>query len=190
MSTSTAPLGPINAFVASLQNRDGPGWLPDVPASLGDGSAKGLSILRDPGRYTLQSGVLSGDNRDPTTARQLELFGKYRVSLTDVLPWNAYPWFINGKLSSADLDAGAKVLSSLVDLLPSLRGVLLQGNEAAATWDRVVRCRPSLVQQRGLVVARCIHPSPRALICDRIERKARKMRQEDAFRRFGEALAT
>ncbi|MGB8403770.1 MAG: hypothetical protein WCE30_06780 [Mycobacterium sp.] len=184
-----SPAGPINEFVAQLQDHEGRGWLPDVPPNLGDGKAKGLSILRDPGRFTLKSGVLSGENRDPTTARQLELFAKFDISLAHVLPWNAYPWFIDRKPSSADLDAGAKVLSALVDLLPALRGVLLQGNEAAAAWDRVIGWRPRLVEQRGLVVARCIHPSPRALICDQTEREARKKRQENAFRCFGEALS-
>jgi hypothetical protein len=185
-----ARVAPISRFVAQLQNRDGRGWLPDVPPTCGV-DAKVLSVLRDPGKYTLTSGVLSAENRDPTTTAQRALFEL--VSPRDALPWNAHPWYrnITGALRTHGLDTGAEVLADRIDLLPRLRVVLLQGNDAFAAWERVVRSRPRLVEERGIEVLRCFHPSPQALITSNAsERQARKLNRQRAYERVAEVLAT
>ncbi len=185
-----AHVAPINKFVAQLQDRDGRGWMPEIPPTCGGVRARVLTVLRDPGKYTLRSGLLSIENRDPTTTAQMALFDKFGIPYCDVLPWNAYPWYIDRKPAKQELDAGAVVLADLVDLAPHLRVVLLQGNEAAAAWDRVVRSRPRLVEQRGLEVLKCIHPSPQALWTnDATQREARKLKQQRAYERVAKILA-
>lgn len=131
---------PINDFVDSLRDRDRRGWVPCVAPVHGGVEARGLSVLRDPGRMTQEfsgSSFLCIENADPTSARQCELFDAVNVTPSDIMPWNAYPWYINRKPTAAELDAGASVLRDFVKLLPSLRTVLLQGNEAKAAWQRV-----------------------------------------------------
>lgn len=48
----------------------------------------------------------------------------------ELLPWNAYPWYINRKPTTAELDAAAEPLRRLIGLLPRLRVVLLHGGDA------------------------------------------------------------
>jgi hypothetical protein len=50
--------------------------------------------------------------------------------------WNAYPWYINKKPTSPQLDAGVMALHRLVELLPRLRVIILSGVDARHGWDR------------------------------------------------------
>lgn len=58
-------------------------------------------------------------------------------------------------------------------------------------WDRVIKSRPQRVQEGGLEVLTCIHPSPQALRTDdQQQREARKLKQQRAYQRVAEILAT
>jgi hypothetical protein len=136
---ATAPtaihIAPISRFVDSIRDRDGRGWAPYVAPLHGGVDAQVLSILRDPGPATPDgsgSGFLAIENDDPTAERQLLLFESVGSSPRQVLPWHAYPWYFNRKPTGAELDAGAEVIVELLELLPDLRVVLLQGRDAEA----------------------------------------------------------
>ena len=121
-------IAPINEFVASLQNQDDQRWVPEVAPMHGGVDAVVLTLLRDPGPKTQEdrgSGFLCVENDDPTAERQCELFDQYGISPRSVLPWNAYPWYINRAPRAVERDAGAVVLGELIDLMPRLRVVLL-----------------------------------------------------------------
>ena len=156
--------------------------------------AKVLSILRDPGPATrsgVGSGFLCTENDDQTAENQTNLFAEYGIDPRDVLPWNAYPWYINAAPGSAQLDEGAAVLCALIDMLPDLRVVLLQGKESEAAWKRVLRLRPSLPADRNLAVAASIHPSRQALWTDKPDvRQARLDKQREAYELVADTLKT
>jgi hypothetical protein len=189
----TAPhIAPINAFVDSIRRQDGRGWVPYVAPMHGGIDAEVLSILRDPGPATqndVGSGFLCVENDDPTAERQLRLFESVGISPRQVLPWNAYPWYVNRAPSASERDAGAAVIVDLLKLLPNLRVVLLQGRDAEAGWKRVVRRLPEPIEERGVSVVATIHPGRQALFTPDPEERARRLaRQERAFEIVGELV--
>ena len=177
-----AHIAPINDFVATLQDPGGRGWVPEVAPMHGGVDAAVLSVLRDPGRKTLEgtgSSFLCIENDDPTAERQWNLFDEFGIPVRQVLPWNAYPWFIDRAPRAAEREEGARVLADLIGVLPDLLVVLLQGNDAVDTWRRVEKVRPDLVKERKLEVVESIHPGQQALwTADPEEREARKAKQQ------------
>lgn len=159
-----AHIAPINEFVGTLQNLDGRGWLPEVAPLHGGIDARVLSILRDPGPKTLDDGGGSGflcvENDDPTAETQAQLFSDRGIPLRTVLPWNAYPWYIDRKPRADELELGAEVLGRLVDLVPTLRVVLLQGKDAESVWKRLQKQRPSLQRNAFDRVAELLQAPP------------------------------
>lgn len=187
-------IAPINQFVASLQDPANNLWLPEVAPIHGGTDALVLSILRDPGPKTqvgCGSGFLCIENDDPTAERQLELFERHGISPREVLPWNAYPWYINRAPNASELNAGAGVLRKLIDLLPQCRVVLLQGTHAVDVWRRVLKLGPTLQQDRNLEAVESIHPGRQALWTrDPAERQARINKQFAAYARVAAIIAT
>ncbi|WP_395242837.1 uracil-DNA glycosylase [Agromyces sp. MMS24-K17] len=182
-----AHIAPINAFVDAIRDRDGRGWVPYVAPMHGGVDARVLSILRDPGPATqsdVGSGFVAVENDDPTAERQAILFAEVGLDPRSVLPWNAYPWYINAAPNAEQSQAGAEVLVELLRLLPDLRVVLLQGRDAEAGWRRVERLRPGIADELQLSVLSTIHPGRQALFTpDPAERARRVAHQEATFRR-------
>ncbi|MFV8243426.1 hypothetical protein [Mycolicibacterium peregrinum] len=76
----------------------------------------GTDALVIPGHKTQDGtglGFLCIENDDPTAQRQLELFELHAISPRSVLPWNAYPWYINRAPNAAERATGAAVLLRL-----------------------------------------------------------------------------
>jgi hypothetical protein len=184
---------PINELVDRLRNPDSGLWAPYVAPMHGGINTRVLSVLRDPGPKTQDmggSGFLCVENDDPTAENQAELFDRFGIQASDVLPWNAYPWYINRAPNAAELDAGAVVLLKLLPLVPALRVVLLQGRDAAAGWRRVVKKAPKLVADRRLTVLECIHPGRQALWTpDPAVRQQRLQQRDAAYARVARTLA-
>ncbi|NEM90881.1 uracil-DNA glycosylase [Galbitalea soli] len=172
-------------MVDSIRDRDGRGWAPYVAPLHGGIDAQVLSILRDPGPATqagVGSGFLAVENDDPTAERQMVLFESAGIRPRQVLPWNAYPWYVNRAPSAAELEAGAEVIVELLELLPELRVILLQGRDAEAGWKRAARRLPAPIEERGVRVVATIHPGRQALFTpDCVERARRVAHQESAF---------
>lgn len=184
-------IAPINVMVGALRGHDGRGWMPEVAPLHGGIDAQVLSILRDPGPGTQAdsgSGFLCVENDDPTAQTQCELFEEYGIPLRTVLPWNAYPWYINSKPKAAQLERGAEVLEQLIALVPTLKVVLLQGNDAEDAWKRLMK-RPTFHLNDGIRVVKSIHPGRQALWTpDETVREAREKLQRDAFEQVAHAL--
>ncbi|GAA0265520.1 uracil-DNA glycosylase [Cryptosporangium japonicum] len=177
---------PVNELVDELRAVRGRGWVPYVAPWHGGSEARVLSVLRDPGKKTLAaggSGFLCIENDDESAKRQAELFEAVGVSPRDITPWNAYPWYIDAKPTAEQLLLGVPPLLRLIALMPDLRVVLLQGNDAQESWDLLVKREPRLVRERGLVVVRTYHPSPKAIWHkDAVERRRR---EEDRRTKYG-----
>lgn len=183
---------PINEFVDSLRDKDGRGWLPHVAPAHGGIHARVLSVLRDPGPKT-QEGVGSGflciENDDPTAQRQAEAFAAVGIQLSDITPWNAYPWYINRAPTGAERQAGVDPLVRLIELLPRLRVVFLQGNDAKDTWRRVLTRYPTIERTRGLTTVATYHPGQQALWSrDPAVREQRIRHRLNAYQQVADAM--
>ncbi len=157
---------PINCFVEELRKFPGRGEVPYVAPMYGGINAKLLSVLSDPGPKTRAkegSGFLSMENDDPSAERICNLFGMAGIHASDVMPWNAYPWYINRAPKVAELNAGVEPLKRMLDLLPKLRVVMLLGGSAHASWKKLIRSYPDIVVSRGLHVIKTYHTGRQAL---------------------------
>jgi hypothetical protein len=125
----------INRFIDELGAKDDAGHPPYVPPACGGVDALALSISRDPGPKaggTAGSGFLSIENDDASAERMGRFLGEAGIDYARVLPWNAYPWYINSDPATSQLRAGAGPLRELIGLLPRLRVVALHGTAAAS----------------------------------------------------------
>lgn len=107
--------------------------------------------------------MLCIENDDPTAAKQCELLASVGLGADDVTPWNSYPWYINTRPTAGQLQAGLSPLKQLIELLPRLQVVLLQGGRAHDSWDRLVASDEPFEADLAVPVVRTYHPSPQAL---------------------------
>jgi len=150
----------ISELVNDLRANAGRGWMPHVAAIYGGLNARVLSILRDPGPATQQgkgSGLLCLENDDATAERYSTLLAEAGLPASELVPWNAYPWYMNRKPTTPELDAAAEPLHRLLELLPRLRVVLLHGGDAQAGWRRFRRQYPGYRPE--LVIVSSYHTS-------------------------------
>jgi hypothetical protein len=182
-------VAPINSFVDELRDR-GRGWVPYVAPIYGGIEAKMLSVLRDPGPMTDAaqngSGFLCLENDDPAAELFATLLAGAGLTPTKMIPWNAYPWYINRKPNAAELKAGLKPLLQLLELLPRLRVVMLNGGDAQYLWRKLVATRPSVAAQ--YVELRTYHTSRQAFIGTREVREARMADLRAKFAIAGDLL--
>jgi hypothetical protein len=156
-------IAPFTALVDALVAEGGRGWMPYIAPLYGGVDARVLSILRDPGPKTRDgtgSGMLCCENDDPSAELLATLLDEAGVPVRELLPWNAYPWYINRKPTGDELDAAGDALRRLMALAPRLRVVMLHGGDARAGWRRFTRRYPGSV--RGLSVVETYHTSRQA----------------------------
>jgi hypothetical protein len=157
---------PINEFVDALRTT-GNGWVPHVAPHHGGVEAQVLVVLRSPGPGTAHgtgSGFLSTENDDATAETMSGLLARADINTRSVVPWNAYPWSIDGVPSTAQLAAGVEPLVRLTSLLTDVRVVLLHGGEAQRSWKRAAEQHPVLCRRwpEGFVIS-TYSPSRQAL---------------------------
>ena len=132
-------------------------------------------------------GLLCVENDHQTAEAVARSFDELGVTPSDYTPWNAYPWYINRKPTTAEIRAGTEPLLRLIELLPRLSVVLLCGNDAQAAWKHVERARPDLTST--LLVIPTYHPSRQAIwTADENERARRIEHRTAAFRAVAEQL--
>lgn len=90
-------IAPITDLVDHLRNSGQGLWAPYVAPMYGGIHARLLSVLRDPGPKTNVdrggSGFLSMENDDATAERISGLFAEAGIEASEIVPWNAYPWY-------------------------------------------------------------------------------------------------
>lgn len=187
-----AHIAPINRYVDEIRGL-GHGWAPYVAPLHGGVEARVLSILRDPGPATQDgdsgSGFLCVENDDPSAELQCDLLKHAGLAARDLLPWNAYPWYINRKPSTAELLLGLPTILELLKLGPAIQVVVLQGGDAQASWKLLRRHYPLAMRTRRLSVVETYHPSRQALFTpDPAEQERRRLRRFEAFREVAGAL--
>lgn len=181
----------INRYVDELRQSER-GWAPYVAPLHGGSNARVLSILRDPGPATQEgtgSGLLCIENDDPSAALQCALLEHAGLVAADLTPWNAYPWYINRSPKTTELEAGLPTILRMMELMPDVRVVLLQGSEAKRSWKMLNRHHSREIVDRQLVAVETYHPSRQALFTpDPIEQKRRAARRFEAFEEVAKVL--
>jgi Holliday junction resolvase RusA-like endonuclease len=157
---------PINRLVDELGAQAAAGRPPYVAPMYRGVHAPVLAILRDPGPMAAGvqgSGFLSVENDDQTAERQCGFFAEAGIDPADVVPWNAYPWYINDTPSRTQLAEGVEPLRRLIALMPGLRVVLPAGKDAQAAWQLFSSRHGALIRARGIEAISTYHPSRQAL---------------------------
>lgn len=183
-------IAPITDFIQGL--RDGGGeWMPWVAPLHGGVEARVLSVLRDPGpkvHHVGGSGMVCVENDDQTAETLHGLVTGAGLTPRDVIPWNAYPWYINSKPTPAQLRAATPPLLGLIDLLPKLEVVVLQGEDAQLAWRMALRAHPPL-RRRRLEIFETYHPSVQALRSPHPDERDRRIQARiDTWRDVAEWL--
>lgn len=155
-------VAPLTAFVQTLRaglGEESVPWFDPTEAGINAGI---LLLLQSPGEKAAPptgSGFISPHNDDPSAEN---MWGIQReigiVRANELVTWNVVPWYVPRKrpLTAADFARARPMLQQLLDLLPSLRVVVLFGGKAAHAWDRAY-------VRSTLPVLRTWHTSPLAL---------------------------
>jgi hypothetical protein len=134
--------------------------------------------------------MLSVENDDQTAETQYGLMEQAGLTPADFTPWNAYPWFIDRAPNEEEIREASWTLVGLLELLPELEAVLLQGNEAQRAWKLALDVQPA-IRRRRLAVFETYHPSVQALRTPSAgERQRRVQHRVDTWRDLGDLLRT
>lgn len=184
-----AHIKPITRYVDRLRATGE--WLPYVAPLHGGVNARMLSVLRDPGPKTrdeVGSGMLCIENNDQSAEIQFGLMAGAGLTPVDFIPWNAYPWYINAKPTRQQISRASPTLTGLIDLLPELRVILLQGNDAMNAWRVALEAQPDL-RRRKFAVVETYHPSAQALRSSDPQERARRIQHRiDAWKTVADTL--
>ncbi|OPX15572.1 uracil-DNA glycosylase [Gordonia sp. i37] len=179
---------PINRLVDELRTDEE--WMPYVAPAMGGINARLLVIFRDPGPKTRDgqgSGMLSPENDDPSAERLITLLTDAGIDVEEVMGWNTFPWYINRKPSSPEVDRGLPVLRRVVELCPNLKVVMAHGGDAQVAWKRFRRRYSA--DARGLTTIETYHTSRQALWTpDPAIREQREQHLRDSFAEAADAL--
>lgn len=171
-------IAPINRLVDELCNDGIHGWAPYVAPMYGGVNARLLSVLRDPGPRTQDSRFLCVENDDPTAEAMFWLLREAGIGVGEMVPWNAYPWYINRAPTAAEIHPGVAPLRRIIELLPDLRVVVLHGVDAKKVWKRFDKLYHNIVDdltERGVQIIKTYHTSRQAFRHpDPVERERRK----------------
>ncbi|WP_461166806.1 uracil-DNA glycosylase [Tsukamurella serpentis] len=154
-------IAPFNRMVDELSSDDE--WMPYVAPLYGGTQARVLSLFRDPGPATqvgTGSGMLCIENRDESAKLHRSLVQESGIDLSELMTWNAYPWYINRAPKAPEIARALPVLHRVIDLCPDLRVVVLHGGSAHQAW-RAYRSRFSIAARR-LHVIETYHTSRQA----------------------------
>jgi len=150
----------LTAFVNRIRCERGCGdAVPFFDPADGGVGAECLFVLEAPGPKAVRSGFISRNNPDESAKNFLELNVKAGVPRNRTIICNIVPWYVGsyGRIrpaNSTDIEEGWPYLLQLIDILPSLRVVVLVGGKAHRVATRLHAARPVL---RQMV---CPHPSP------------------------------
>jgi hypothetical protein len=153
-------LEPINQLVDAIKTDDE--WVPYVAPDYGGVDARLLALFRDPGPATQHSKMLCIENPDESAARYCKFMTMAGINVKDLQAWNIYPWYINRKPTTAEIERGLIPLKLLLEFLPNLQVVMAHGGEAQKGWKLFERYYPSLA--RSYQVIETFHTSPQATV--------------------------
>ena len=179
----------FNDLVDELRAERGGVQMPYIAPLYGGTEARVLSVFQDPGPKTDEihgSGMLCVENDDPAAQYMSELLAGAGIPPAELIPWNAYPWYIHErgtttKLTAAHLEAGVEPMRRVIELMePRLRVVMLHSGAAHNVWDRLAKRRPSVARRYRPI--RTYHTARTAFRSkDPVIVEARRQHLRDAF---------
>lgn len=118
-----------------------PGSVPYADPDGGGVMARVLFLLNDPGDGAQSgsggSGMLTILNEDQTSRKQRAAVEAAGLDRSLTLHWNAVPWPVPKGTAGRNVNAGARSLVRLMELLPNLRGILALGATARSVAAEV-----------------------------------------------------
>jgi hypothetical protein len=152
------PAAPINEFVDALRRQRPQSSVPYIDPDCGGTGARVLMLFQDPGPMAAQprgSGMLSISNNDPSAKTLCQVLSEAGIPWSEVVPWNAVPWYTGGANTSDDKLQGLRTLGPLTALLPRLQVVVTFGGTAARSWQQAAAQVPALARYRRVAT---LHP--------------------------------
>lgn len=155
-------IAPFNELVDELRSDEE--WMPYVAPLYGGVGARVLAIFQDPGPKTQigkGSGMLCVENDDVSAERHFNFLENAGIDHGQLMVWNTYPWYINRKPSTAEIERGLVPLGRVVELCPRLEVVMAHGGAAQAAWKKFALRHPESTQ--NLTTIETYHTSRQAL---------------------------
>ena len=122
---------PLTEFVNSVQKRKrSDNRIPYIDPFDGGVNARVLFVQKTPGGGAILSSFVSRDNNDDSAECMYELSQEAELERTDTILWNIVPWTVSEKISTSMLKDGSDLLNQMFSLLPQLKVVVFQGEEA------------------------------------------------------------
>ena len=123
---------------------------------------------------------------DPTARRLCGLLERAGIAVSDTMPWNAYPWYVNRPPTTAELRAWVPPLRRLLKALHKVEVVLLLGRHAERSWDQFDAAHPEVTAR--CQVLRTRHPGRQAFIGTAPQRERWQEEQALVFEQAGVRL--
>jgi hypothetical protein len=188
-------IAPVTDFISRLSaERPELAGVPFVAPHYRPETARLLSLSSNPGPRAggeKGSGLLSVQN-DASAERMLKVYAAAGLRDGDVVPWNAFPWFVHEQLpnglTSDYIEQGVHVLSRFLDLCPNIVSIVAHGGDAhrCAQLLRSSRIVGPLVRRRGIHTWDARHTSNRAFMLSPQERRDA---EEDMAETYRQAMA-
>jgi hypothetical protein len=150
---------PLTQYVEGLRARS-PAEFPDFDPLDGGVEARLLFLMEKPGPMTSAerdgrqgSGFISRDNDDPTAQAIFTFMREAGIPRRETALWNLIPgWNGERRVTGQEKKEGVREALRLVQLLLNLKAVVLVGAKAGLAAP--------LLEDRGLIIRRSLHPSP------------------------------
>lgn len=172
----------VNELVRALRQERPDLSMPFVAPHYDATRARVLSLLSNPGPRAdggQGSGFLSSENDDGTAARLGAIYERVGAGSADVVPWNAFPWYVheahpNG-LPLSLVAEGQSALHRLILAVPGIRSVVAHGKDAQRAANLYFRdpAHRSLIESRSMRSWTTRHTGDRAFSASATERERR-----------------
>lgn len=175
-------IAPVNELVRELRQERPDLSIPFVASHYDATTARVLSLLSNPGpraKGEAGSGFLSTENDDGTAERLGALYERVGARFSDVIPWNACPWYVhdahpNG-LPVQLIAEGQPALHRLLQTVPGIRAVVAHGGDAHRAVRMYFRepAHHAFIRSRGMRSWTARHTGNRAFSAPAAERERR-----------------
>jgi len=186
-------IAPFTELVEELSTAQRP--MPFIAPLYGGTEARVLSLLASPGPSTRAhsgSGMLCVENVDATAERMGHLLAEAHIPIGELLPWNAYPWYIPGAEdrppTAAELEAGVEPLRRLLALAPRIGVAVLHGGVAQNGWRKFRNRHPGVA--RKIRALPTYSTADRTFVCTADERQRRMDDLRSTFAQVAAMLNT
>jgi hypothetical protein len=152
-------IGDINRYCDSLRDLKPGRELPYIDPMHDADQCKIVSLFASPGPASTDpsspdsgTGFLGAGNNDGSAARMSAIYEHLGLRPEQVMPWNAYPWYLSkgdGKLTNQQLDEGLKPLIRFLALVPRASALVAHGTEARRLVRRLEQLGLRNIRARG-----------------------------------------